>query len=74
MMLYELLDYVNDDTEIELYSGESHDMVAHAEGYFERRNDDFEKYEYCEVTDIFVSDGKLCIDVDDSDLEEYDEN
>lgn len=69
MRLYELLYVINDDTHIELHSSNTNELIASAEDEYERTHGDvsetFDECEQCEVLDVFVSEGKLCIEIDD---------
>ena len=70
MILDELLWKINENTNVKLFSSETHEEIARYDG-----KDSFpDSYNYCDVTDIFVDeDGWLCIEIDTTDVEEEEE-
>lgn len=60
MTLEELMDYVNESSIIQLYSAVTFDKI----GEYEYWSDIPEPCFDAEVTDIFVENGKLCIEID----------
>lgn len=65
MILMELLEITNENTEVVLYN-EHADEISSYDG----KNSIEEEYNYCEVTDMYVWEGKLCIYIDTSEMEE----
>lgn len=61
--LSEILNLVNDNTVVDIYSAETYDIIASYDG----RDSIPEDYDDCIVTDIFVTDNKLCIEIEESD-------
>lgn len=59
MTLEELLWNVNENTIVCIYDAESNDLLATYDG----KDSIPEKYDFCEVTDIFVDGNKLCIEI-----------
>ena len=57
--LEELLWLVNDSTVVEICSAETFDVIATYDG----KDSIPEKYNDCEIADVFVSDNKLCIEI-----------
>ena len=60
MTLENLMDYVNENNIIQLYSAVTFDKIGEYEYHEEIPETCFE----AEVTDIFVDSGKLCIEID----------
>lgn len=59
MTLEELLWKVNESTIVCIYDSESNDLLAIYDG----KNSIPEKYNICEVQDIFVDGNRLCIEI-----------
>lgn len=59
MSLEELLWNVNESTIVCIYDAESNDLLATYDG----KDSIPEKYNICEVQDIFVDDNQLCIEI-----------
>lgn len=68
-MLEEWLWKVNDNTKVKLFSSETYDEIARYDG----KDSIPDSYSYCEITDIFVEDGWLCVEIDTEDAEEEEE-
>ena len=60
MTLENLMDYVNENNIIQLYSAVTLDKIGEYEYWSDIPESCFES----EVTDIFVDGGKLCIEID----------
>lgn len=61
MTLYDLIQYVNDSTFVILYSASTGEVIEKYDGK-DSLSGDYDDYE---VTDIFVSENGLCIEIDD---------
>ena len=59
MILEELLWKINESTIVCIYNSESNDLLAIYDG----KDSIPEKYNICEVTDIFVDGNRLCIEI-----------
>ena len=61
MYLEELLWNVNENTVVQVYSAETNDLIAEYDG----KESIPEKYNPCVVTDIFVDENRLCIEIEE---------
>ena len=61
MTLEELLWKVNDNTIVAIFSSETGEELAVYDG----KDSIPERYNDCEVSDIFVDEGKLCIEIEE---------
>ena len=68
MTLYEIAEIINDNTVVVIYSATTNDVIATYDG----KESIPEHFMDCNVTDLFVDNNKLCIEIDDSEFIEED--
>ena len=59
MTLYDLSDIINDNTVVVIYSAETQEEL----GIYDGKESIDEQYMSMEITDIYVNENKLCIDL-----------
>lgn len=69
MALMDLADYINDSTVVEIYAELTGTVIAVYDG----KDSIPDRYMDEEVTDIFVSENKLCVEIAIDPDEDYDE-
>lgn len=70
LTLYEIADTINDSCVVDVYSATTNDLIATYDG----KENIPEHFMDCDVTDLFVDNNKLCVEIDDSEfIEEEDD-
>ena len=59
MTLYDLADIINDNTVVVIYSAETQEEL----GMYDGKESIDEQYMTMEITDMYVNENKLCIDL-----------
>lgn len=64
LTLYEIADTINDNCIVDVYSATTNDLIATYDG----KENIPEHFMDCDVTDLFVDNNKLCVEIDDSEF------
>ena len=63
LTLNEIIETINDSCVIDIYSATTNDLIATYDG----KDNIPDRFMYCEVTDLFVDNNKLCIEIEEDD-------